>query len=141
MVLGSDRNIDTVTVRFVRESPSLLTIAIPTGADGRSIANHFGEAPFLTFVTYDRQAKTAGDFMTETNPFASETKRRGIKVAEYIVHKGIESVCVKEDLNGKAPGLFFLNSGVEIRRTEESALESLIADYHGRSHIMGVAAA
>ena len=53
--------------------------------------------------------------------------------AEHIVDNGGDSICCKEDLHDKGPGLMFYRFGIDVRNTEENDLEALLQDYFSKS--------
>ena len=87
----------------------------------------------MTTSKYDRASKKHSDLITEVNPCRREEKHRGIKLAEHIIDKGIDSVCCKEDLHEKGPGLMLYRFGIDVRKTDEDDLETLLQDYFSRS--------
>ena len=70
---------------------------------------------------------------TEPNTAQEEDKHRGIMLAEYIIDNGVDSVCCKEDLHDKGPGLMFYRFGIDVRKTDVDDLEALLQDYFNRS--------
>ncbi|MBF0465256.1 MAG: hypothetical protein HQK88_03595 [Nitrospirae bacterium] len=69
----------------------------------------------------------------ELNPFVRSEKGRGKKLVEHIVKNGVESVCTKEDLRDKGPGLMLYHHGIDTRITELTSVSELVADYFGNS--------
>jgi len=128
-----DTTIDTVFVHHTHEMPRIISILVPTDESGKRISQHFGTSTHMTTSKYDRASKTHSDLITEVNPCRGEEKHRGIKLAEHIIDKGIDSVCCKEDLHDKGPGLMFHRFGIDVRKTDEDDLEALLQDYFGRS--------
>ena len=70
--------------------------------------------------------------VAEGNP-GQEGKRRGIMLAEHIIDKGVDSICCREDIHDKGPGLMFYRFGIDVRKTEAEDLETLLQDYFSRS--------
>jgi predicted Fe-Mo cluster-binding NifX family protein len=71
--------------------------------------------------------------ISKSNPIQKDAKHRGITLAEYIIDNGADSVCCKEDLHDKGPGLMFYRFGVDVRKTVEDDLETLLQDYFRKS--------
>jgi predicted Fe-Mo cluster-binding NifX family protein len=68
------------------------------------------------------------------NPFLELEKGKGIKLAEFLIIKKIDVLYAKELFEGKGPEYVFSDAGVEIRRTNQQNLTSLLeheaADMH-----------
>ena len=54
-------------------------------------------------------------------------------LAEYIIDNGVDSICCREDLHDKGPGLMFYRFGIDVRKTAEEDIETLLQNYFGRS--------
>lgn len=52
--------------------------------------------------------------------------------------QGVDSVCCREDLRDKGPGLMFHRFGVDVRRTDCERLDDLLADYFANSEAVYV---
>lgn len=129
----SDNTIDTVFLYYIHEFPRVVSVFMPTEEGGRKISDYFGKSSHITNVKYDQKTKGYSDLTTEINPFQREEKNRGIKLADYIISKGADTVCCREDLHDKGPGLIFHRFGVDTRKTDETDLEVLMRDYFGKS--------
>jgi predicted Fe-Mo cluster-binding NifX family protein len=128
-----DTTIDTVFVHHSHEFPRFISILIPTDESGKRISKYFGRSTHITTLKYDRESKRYSDLITEVNPDQGEGKRRGIRLAEHFIDKGVDTVCCKEDLHDKGPGLMFYRFGIDVRKTDEDDLETLLQDYFSRS--------
>lgn len=128
-----DTTIDSVFVHYSHDLPERVSISIPTDEHGRTISSYFGKSTYLTRLVYDRKSGQLSDKRTESNPFPEDMEHRGINLALYLIDKGIDSVCCKEDLHDKGPGLMFYRFGIDVRVTEESDLTSLLENYYGKS--------
>ena len=128
-----DTAVDTVFVHYTHELPRTIRLLVPTDAAAERISTHFGKSTHLTILEYDTESKRCLDLTTQENPIREEGKGRGIKLAEYIIDKGIDVVCCKEDLHDKGPGLMFCRFGIDVRKTDEDELEALLQDYSSRS--------
>ena len=128
-----DTTIDTVFVHHSHEFPRVMSVFVPTDGTGKKISNYFGQSTHMTRLRYDRESGRYSDLITEVNPGQEEVKHRGIKLAERIIDTGADSVCCKEDLHDKGPGLMFYRFGIDVRKTAEDDLEALLEDYFNRS--------
>jgi cation diffusion facilitator family transporter len=128
-----DTTIDTVFVHHSHEFPRFISVLIPTDESGKRISKYFGRSTHITTLRYDRESKRYSDQITEVNPDQGEGRHRGIKLAEHFIDKGVDTVCCKEDLHDKGPGLMFYRFGIDVRKTDEDDLETLLQDYFSRS--------
>lgn len=128
-----DSTIDTVFVHHTHELPRVISVFVPTDESGKKISTHFGESTHLTRLKYDRESRGYSDLITEFNPVQKEEKHRGIMLAEHIIDKGGDTICCKEDLHDKGPGLMFYRFGMDVRKTEEDDLETLLLDFFSKS--------
>jgi cation diffusion facilitator family transporter len=128
-----DTTIDTVFVHHSHEFPRFISILIPTDESGKRISKYFGKSTHITTLKYDRESKRYSDQITEVNPDQGEGKHRGIRLTEHFIDKGVDTVCCKEDLHDKGPGLMFYRFGIDVRKTDEDDLETLLQDYFSRS--------
>ncbi|MBT3259316.1 MAG: hypothetical protein HN366_23095, partial [Deltaproteobacteria bacterium] len=128
-----DSTIDTVFVHYTHEFPRVISVFVPVDESGKRISTHFGQTTHLLKLQYDRESKTYSDLISKSNPIQKDAKHRGITLAEYIIDNGADSVCCKEDLHDKGPGLMFYRFGVDVRKTVEDDLETLLQDYFRKS--------
>lgn len=128
-----DGTIDTVFVHYTHELPRVVSVFVPTDESGKKISTYFGQSTHITRLKYDRESKTYSDLVAEGNPNQEGGKHRGIMLAEHIIDKGVDSVCCREDIHDKGPGLMFHRFGIDVRKTEEDDLETLLQDYFSRS--------
>jgi predicted Fe-Mo cluster-binding NifX family protein len=128
-----DSTIDTVFVHYIHKLPRVVSVFIPTDESGKKISTHFGQSTHITRLKYDRESRRYSDSVTESNLFQKEEKHRGIMLSEHIIDKGGDTVCCKEDLHDKGPGLMFYRFGIDARKTDEDDMETLLQDYFGKS--------
>lgn len=128
-----DNTIDSVFVHYSHDLPEKASIVVPTDEHGQNISSYFGKSTYLTRLVYDRESGQLSDKRTESNPFIEDVEHRGINLALYLIDKGIDSVCCREDLHGKGPGLMFYRFGIDVRVTEETDMSLLLEDYYGKS--------
>jgi cation diffusion facilitator family transporter len=128
-----DNTIDSVFVHYSHDLPERVSLVIPTDEQGETISTHFGKSTHLTFFTYERESGRLSNKQTEKNQFGDDMEHRGINLALYLIDRGIDSVCCREDLHDKGPGLMFYRFGIDVRKTEETDMASLLADYFKKS--------
>jgi cation diffusion facilitator family transporter len=128
-----DSTIDTAFVHYTHEFPSTISIFIPTDASGKKLSYYFGKSTHFTHLKYERETRSFSEILTELNPHQDEGKHRGIKMAEQIIERGADTVCCQEDLHDKGPGLMLHRFGIDVRKTDEDDLDTLLQDYFGKS--------
>jgi cation diffusion facilitator family transporter len=119
--------VDRVLIHYQPQPRELLTVAIPLADDRLTISEHFGEAPFFRLLSLQR---TEGEIIEKTllkNPYLSEEKAKGIKVANWLVEKGMDILISHHDQSGKGPGFVLGNAGAEILLTKETNAEKALA--------------
>ncbi len=67
------------------------------------------------------------------NPYKEAKKGKGLKVAKFLVSKGVDVVFTKKMLNGKAPKYVLSDADVEIRLIDTDYISELKNDYLRRS--------
>lgn len=125
----NDSFIDTVSVHCRHELPKEILIFVPTDAEGLNVGDEFGKATHFAKITFSRTTNKVLHKVSESNPYAEHDKHRGIKLAEYLIDKGADSVCCREDLHDKGPGLMFHRFGIDVRMTDTLKLDELLTDY------------
>ncbi len=68
----------------------------------------------------------------DTNPFADEEKGKGIKVSEWLLEKGVDTVYSPKGFEGKGPGYVFSDAGVDVMLTGNRNLPEIQADLQKR---------
>jgi predicted Fe-Mo cluster-binding NifX family protein len=65
---------------------------------------------------------------TETveNPFSGAEKGKGLRLAEFLVEKGVDVLYTREPFEGKGPRYVFSDAGTEVRKTDMKTLKDLI---------------
>lgn len=119
--------VDRVLIHYQPQSQEQLTYAIPLDEDQQTISAHFGEAPFFRLL---RIKCTGSEVIGEDvlqNPYLKEEKGKGIKVANWLVEKGIDVLLARQDQAGRKPGLALGNAGVEILLTRETGYKEALA--------------
>ncbi len=122
-------HVDHVLIHYEPQKKETTTYAVPLNDDKQGLSEHFGEAPYF-YLAIVRE-KT-GLLISETyhrNPFAREEKGKGIKVSEWLLEKGVDTVYSPKEFKGKGPGYVFSDAGVEVAVTEGKSVEDILQSF------------
>ena len=111
--------VDHILIHYEPQRKKTATSAVPLKKDKVTISEHYGEAPYFYLFTI-RVAD--GSLLSESylrNPFAEETKGKGIKVSAWLLEQGVDTVYSPKGFEGKGPGYVFSDAGVDVIVTQE----------------------
>jgi len=107
-------HVDHILIHYMPRKKETYVVAVPLNEDRQTLSDHFGGAPYF----YLAAIRTKDDaILSETfhrNPFAGEDKGKGIKVSEWLLGKGVDSVYTPKGFEGKGPGYVFSDADVEV---------------------------
>jgi predicted Fe-Mo cluster-binding NifX family protein len=102
-----------------------LIYALPMEEDKQRLSDHFGDAPYF----YLFQMSTHGHVIQEekilSNPHLKEEKGKGIKVSEWLLQNGVDTVYTRKTFDGKGPSYVFSNADVEVIITEDKTIDEI----------------
>ncbi len=108
-------NIDRVVIHFEPSLLEELKLAVPVKEHGRVVSSHFGCAPF--FLIFEIDCKPSPRIKAERllrNPYSSDEKSRGVRVAEWLAKEGVEAVIIpREEVSER--GFFYALLALGIR--------------------------
>ena len=107
-------HVEKVIIHYVPQERSHDWIALPLEDGKGRISTHFGEAPYFVFIHIRRKDKEIEKQEILENPHRSVKTAKGIRVAEWLVERGVEHVGMKGDVSGKGPGYVLSSRGVKI---------------------------
>jgi cation diffusion facilitator family transporter len=118
--------VERVIIHYEPEKKDYVRYAVPLADEDGEISGHFGGAPFIAL--WDERFSDAAVVFREIvgNPFIRIEKGKGIRLAEFLVDRGVEVAYVKERFEGKGPEYVFSNAEVAVRITDLKLLEELI---------------
>ncbi len=118
-------HVDRIVIHY-EPNPKKETIkAVPLDSNKKSLSDHFGEAPYY-YIAVIRNSD--GKLMEENyvrNPYQRDEKAKGIKVARWLIGKGVDWVCVLSDLEGKGPGYVLSDAGVKVNVADHEDLYAI----------------
>jgi len=127
--------VDKVLVHYEPQRKDVRRCALPLQSPQGLLSPHFGQAPYFAFVDLRTDNGQIINREVLANPYQSVEKQKGLRVAEFLIEHGVDSVVVAESLEGKGPSYAFADAGIEVRRvpslaegevlTEEQALREL----------------
>jgi cation diffusion facilitator family transporter len=121
-------HVEQVIIHYEPVARTQIRYAIPLANLNGTVNEEFGTAPYFALATARASDGTLEKVEILTNPYATLSKGRGIRVAEWLVENRTDVVLTQEDLSSKGPGYALTNSGVEVRiikgRTLPEALEA-----------------
>lgn len=122
-------NVDHVVIHFQPLQRKETIFAVPLDHDKQTISLHFGEAPFFRLVTVLHQGddNTMSADSLYINPFSQEEKAKGIKVANWLLEKGMDILIVRQDLTGKGPAFVLGDAEASIILTNEPDAEKALS--------------
>jgi cation diffusion facilitator family transporter len=118
--------VEKVIIHYEPERKAYQRAAVPLADREGSISEHFGSAPFI--VIWDRRISDSEELSLEIlkNPFFAIEKGKGIRLAEFLVEKGVDVLYTAEDFEGKGPEHVLSDAEIEVRKTDLKHLNDLI---------------
>lgn len=118
-------HVDHILIHYEPQKKETRTLAIPLNDDMQGLSEHFGDAPYF-YLAAVRECD--GALLSEAyhrNPFAGAEKAKGIKVSEWLLEMGIDTVYTPKGFKGKGPGYVFSDSGVDVIVTRDKSLNEI----------------
>ena len=108
-------HVDPILIHYMPREKSTYVAAVPLNGDQQTLSEHFGEgAPYFYLATIRTQDDAIRSEAFHRNPFAGEDKGRGIKISEWLLGKGVDTVYTPKGFEGKGPGYVFSDADVEV---------------------------
>ncbi|MBW2038194.1 MAG: cation diffusion facilitator family transporter [Deltaproteobacteria bacterium] len=117
--------VDHVLIHYEPVPKETITFVVPLDRDKETISEHFGEAPYFYLITLQNKDGGVLEEGFLNNPHLQEEEGKGIKVSEWLVQKGVDTVFTKKSFEGKGPFYVFSNAEVEMILTPEKRLRDL----------------
>ena len=112
--------VDHVLIQYEPQRRETTTCAVPLEEDKQGIAEHFGDAPYFYLAAIREKDGLLLSESYHRNPFAEQEKGKGIKVSEWLIEKGVDTMYSPKGFEGKGPGYVFSNAGVDVIVTQDS---------------------
>ncbi|MCE5194456.1 MAG: cation diffusion facilitator family transporter [Nitrospiraceae bacterium] len=117
-----------VITQYEPEKKDFLRIAVPLVEKDGEISAHFASAPYIALFDIQQLNVLASPPEIIKNIFAAIDRGKGIRLAEFLVEKGIDILYIKEDFKGNGPEHVFSGAEVEVRKTNCKFLEELVKE-------------
>ena len=86
-----------------------------------------GEASFFALVTVQCDEGDIEEQRILANPYRTEQKKKGLRVAEWLITYKIDVALMKQSLRGKGPAYVLRDAGVVLRESDKETLAEAIA--------------
>jgi cation diffusion facilitator family transporter len=126
-VLAQVPNVERVLLHVEAPASPLLRCAVPLADRAGTVSPHFGAAPHFALLSLRRADGALAERQIVDNPHTRVMRAKGIRVAEWLVAQKVDLVLSREDLRGKGPVYALRDAGVELRRSDASSLDEVIA--------------
>ncbi len=117
--------VESVIIHYRPETKEYRRCAVPLAEIGGELSEHFGKAPFIAVWDMRRDGTTSSPEILE-NPFFHLEKGKGMRLAEFLVSRGVDVLYTKEDLKGKGPEHILSSLDIEVRKTDLNTLKAMM---------------
>lgn len=118
--------VERVIVHYEPERKDYRRYAAALATLEGEVSEHFGSSPYIAI--WDERLSDREVVSTETaeNPYSGAEKGKGLRLAEFLVEKGVDVLYTREPFEGKGPWYVFSDAGTEVRKTDMKTLKDLI---------------
>jgi cation diffusion facilitator family transporter len=124
-ILQEVPQVDKVALHYEPVNKDSLICAIPVEEDKHTLSDHFGETPYFYLLRIDAQEPVIQEEKILTNPYRKEEKGKGIKVSEWLLQNGVDTVYTRKAFDGKGPSYVFSDADVEVVITEDETIDEI----------------
>jgi len=121
-------NVERVLVHVDPKPRGRVRCAVPLVDRQGTLAGHFGSAPFFAFATIHREDGEWEPAQIEPNPHREAERRKGLRVAEWLVEQKSDVVVLRDGPGGEGPVYVFGDAAVTIHRTEATTLAEALTE-------------
>jgi cation diffusion facilitator family transporter len=130
-------NVDHILIHYEPQRRETRTCVVPLAGDKRTISEHFGEAPYFYFATLRENDGITVEEKFLRNPFLEEEKGKGIKVSEWLIQEGGDTVLTRRGFAGKGPSYVFSDAEVDVHLTGGKSLKEVVDQMKGLTGYRG----
>jgi cation diffusion facilitator family transporter len=120
-------HVERVLVHVEPVTPASIRYAVPLADASGTVSAHLGDAPHFALITVRRADGAVEAHEVVDNPWRSEERAKGIRVAEWLVARKVDVVLLKEGVQGRGPDYVLRDAGVEQRRTDATTVSEALA--------------
>jgi cation diffusion facilitator family transporter len=124
-ILKEIPQVDQITIHYEPVKKDFLIYAIPVEEDKNTLSQHFGDAPYFYLVRISSEGHTVQEEKILRNPYLKEEKGKGIKVSEWLLQNGVDTVYTRKTFDGKGPSYVFSNADVEVIIAEDKTIDEI----------------
>jgi cation diffusion facilitator family transporter len=124
-ILKEVPQVDKVALHYEPVNKDSLICAIPVEEDKHTLSDHFGETPYFYLLRIDAQEAVIQEEKILTNPYRKEEKGKGIKVSEWLLQNGVDTVYTRKAFDGKGPSYVFSDAEAEVIVTDAKTIEEI----------------
>jgi len=124
-VLKEIPQVDQVTIHYEPVKKDFLICAIPVEEDKSVLSNHFGDAPYFCLIQVGSGNHLIQEEKILRNPYLGEEKGKGIKVSEWLLKIGVDTVYTRKAFDGKGPSYVFSNAEAEVFVTDAKTVDEI----------------
>jgi cation diffusion facilitator family transporter len=124
-ILKEFPQVDKVTIHYEPVKKDFLIYALPVEKDKNTLSDHFGDAPYFYLVRIGTEDQTVQEEKILGNPYLEEEKGKGIKVSEWLLQNGVDTVYTRKAFEGKGPSYVFSNAEAEVILTNAKTVAEI----------------
>jgi len=118
-------HVDHILIHYAPAARETRVCAVPLEEDRSTLSSHFGDAPVFYIAVVKTDDRTILEEKFLKNPFLNEEKGKGIKVSEWLIQQGTDTVFTKTEFKGRGPSYVLSDGGVDIHMTRSTVLEEV----------------
>lgn len=106
--------LDRVLIHAEPWTKNTWRVALPLADPAGRVSAHFAQAPWFSLVEV---RPATGEVLSRevlANPFLRTDKKKGIRVAEFLVTQGIDALALREEIHGRGPGYVLAAARVQV---------------------------
>ena len=131
-------HVDHILIHYEPKKKETSTYAVPLKEDKLAVSEHFGDAPFFYLATIREKDGTLLSEAYHHNPFLGEEKGKGIKVSEWLLEKGVDTIFSPKAFKGKGPSYVFSDAGVDVIITKDKSLKDIQRSFQKGDDVPGI---
>jgi len=125
LILKEIPQVDKVTIHYEPVKKDFLIYALPMEENKQRLSDHFGDAPYFYLLRISAEGHIVQEEKILRNPYLEEEKGKGIKVSEWLLQNGVDTVYTRKAFDGKGPSYVFSNADVEVIITEDKTIDEI----------------